>query len=120
MAPTQILNTNDRYSVNELELMGAVRSVKYFKFYSFDKSFTAITDHRSLLSIMKEHRSNKSYNSRLTGWVDRLSFDFNIKRIPGEKMVLVAYISLQANQKAKVPNEQIWLVVCGCNNYPHF
>ena len=42
---SQIFNTNERYSVNELELMGAVRSAKYFKFYSFDKSFTVITDH---------------------------------------------------------------------------
>ena len=38
------------------------------------------TDHRSLLSIVKEQRSNKSYNSSLTRWVDRLlSFDFKIE-----------------------------------------
>ena len=78
-------------------------SVEYFKYYLFGKSFTIITDHRALLSIMKEHRSNKSYNSRLTRWVDRLlPFDFNIEHIPGTKMGLVDYISRQPNQAAKV------------------
>ena len=83
-----------------------MRSVEYFKYYLFGKSFTIITDHRALLSIMKEHRSNKSYNSRLTRWVDRLlPFDFNIKHIPGAKMGLVDYISRQPNQEAKVTNK---------------
>ena len=55
---------------------------------------------------MKEHRSNKSYNSRLTRWIDRLlPFDFNIEHIPGAKMGLVDYISRQPNQKAKVTNK---------------
>ena len=50
---------------------------------------------------MKEHRSNKSYNSRLTRWVDRLlPFDFNIEHIPG--MGLVDCIFRQPNQEAKV------------------
>ena len=55
---------------------------------------------------MKEHRSNKSYNSRLTRWVDRLlPFGFNIEHIPGEKKGLVDYISRQPNQEAKVTNK---------------
>ena len=103
---SRFLNSNEeRYSVNELELLGVVWSVEYFK-YLFGKSFTIITDHRALLSIMKEHRSNKSYNSRLTRWIDRfLPFDFNIEHIPGAKMGLVDYISRQPNQEAKVTNK---------------
>ena len=55
---------------------------------------------------MKEHRSNKSYNSRQNRWVDRLlPFDFNIEHVPGAKMGLVDYISHQPNQKAKVTNK---------------
>ena len=55
---------------------------------------------------MKEHRSNKSYNSHLTRWVDRiLPFDFNIEHIPGAKMGQVDYISRQPNQEAKVTNK---------------
>ena len=104
---SRFLNSNEeRYSINELELLGVEWSVEYFKYYLFGKSFTIITDHRALLSIMKEHRSNKSYNSRLTRWIDRLlPFDFNIEHIPGAKMGLVDYISRQPNQKAKVTNK---------------
>ena len=70
---SRFLNSNEeRYSVNELELLGVVWSVEYFKYYLFGKPFTIITNHRALLSNMKEHRSNKSYNSRLTRRVDRL------------------------------------------------
>ena len=104
---SRFLNSNEEhYSVNELELLGVVWSVEYFKYYLFGKSFTIITDHRALLSILKEHRSNKSYNSRLTRWVDRLlPFNFNIEQIPGAKMGLVDYISRQPNQEAKVTNK---------------
>ena len=55
---------------------------------------------------MKEQRSNKSYNSRLTRWVDRLlPFDFNIEHIPGAEMGLVDYIYRQPNQEAKLTNK---------------
>ena len=55
---------------------------------------------------MKEHRSNKSYKSRLTRWVDRLTlFDINIEHISGAKMGLVDYISRQLNRKAKITNK---------------
>ena len=97
------LNSNEeRYSINELELLGVVWANEYFKYYLFGKNFTVLTDHRALLSVLKSHRSNKSYNSRLTRRIDRLlPFDFNIEHIPGTRMGLVGYISPQPNQKAK-------------------
>ena len=50
---------------------------------------------------MRENRANKSYNSRFTRWVDRLlPFDFSIDHLPGSKMGLVDYISLDPQQKA--------------------
>ena len=52
--------------------------------------------------MLKENRSNKSYNSRLTRWIDRLlPFQFDIKHLPGAKMGLVGYIFRSPNQKAK-------------------
>ena len=59
-------STEEPYSGNELELLGVVSSIDYFKYYIYGKDFTVITDQRALLSILKEHRSNKSYNSRLS------------------------------------------------------
>ena len=84
-------SVEDRYSINELEFLGVVWSVEHFKYYSYGKPFTVITDHKALVSIMRENRSNKSYNSRLTLWVDHL---------PGSKMGLVDYISRDPQQKA--------------------
>ena len=51
---------------------------------------------------MKENRWNKSYNTRLTRWIDRLlPFQFDIEHLPGAKMGLVGYISRHPFQKAK-------------------
>ena len=61
-----------------------------------------ITDHRTLLSILKEHRSNKSYNSRSSRWVDHLvPYQFKIEHLPGAEMGLVDYISRNPHQPAK-------------------
>ena len=103
---SRFLNSNEeRYSVKELNYFEWCGPLSILNII-FEKSFTIITDHRALLSIMKEYRSNKSYNSRLTHWVDRLSpFDFNIEHKRGAKMRLVDYISRQPHQKAKVTNQ---------------
>ena len=97
-----LTSCEERYSVNELELLVVVWSTEYFKNYLYGKHFKVNTDHRALLSVMKEHRSNKPYNSRLTRWVDRLlPFQFDIEHLPGAKMGLVDYISRNPSQKAK-------------------
>ena len=64
---SRFLNNNEeRYSIIELELLGVVWAIEYFKYYLFGKNFTVLTDYRELLSVLKSQRSNKSYNSRLT------------------------------------------------------
>ena len=51
---------------------------------------------------MKENRPNKSFNIRLTRWIDRLlPFHFDIEHLPGATMGLVDCISRDPNQKAK-------------------
>ena len=100
-ASRYLISVEDRYSINELELLGVVWSIEHFKYYLYSKPFTVITDHRALLSIMRENRASKSYNSRLTRWVDRLQpFDFTIDHLPGSKMGLVDYISRDQQEKA--------------------
>ena len=100
---SRFLNSNKkRYSINELDLLGVVWAIEYFKYYLFGKNFTVLTDHRAPLSVLKPHRFNKSYKSRLTRWIDRLlPFDFNMEHISGTRKCLVDYISRQPNQKAK-------------------
>ena len=72
-----------------------------FQVHLYGMPFTVITDHRALLSIMRENRANKSYNSRLTRWVDRLlHFDFTIDHLSGSKIGFFDYISRDPQQKA--------------------
>ena len=100
---SQFLNqTEERYSVNELELLGVVWSIDYFKYFLYGKNFTVITDYRALLSILKEDRSNKSYNNRLSRWIDRqLPYNLTIEFMLGAKMDLADYISRNPFAKAK-------------------
>ena len=91
----------EKYSINELELLGVVWALEHFKHYLYGHYFTVQTDHRALLSILKE-RSTKAHQSRLTRWCDRLiPFHFQIEHIPGSKMGLTDYISRNPNKKSK-------------------
>ena len=92
---SRFLNSSEeRYGVNELEVLGVAWSIDYFKHYLYGNDFTLITDHRALLSIPKEHRLNKSHNSRNSRWIDRLlPYNFTIEHAPGAKMGLVIYSS---------------------------
>ena len=90
-----------RYSVNELELLGVVWSCEYFRHYLYGAEFTVLTDHKALLSLMNSHHGNKTYQSRLTRWIDRLlPFNFNMEHIACTKMGLVDYISRNPVGKA--------------------
>ena len=96
-------SVKDRYSINDLELLSVVWSIEDFKYYLYGKPFTVLTDHRALLSVMRENKANKSYSSRLTRWVDQLlPFDFIIDHLPGSKMELVDYISRGDPQQKNV------------------
>ena len=76
-------------------------ALEQFKHYLYGHYFTVQTDHRALLSILKE-RSTKAHQSRLTRWCDKLiPFHFQIEHIPGSKMGLTDYISRNPNNKAK-------------------
>ena len=58
------------------------------------------TDHKALVSDLDENRSNKTYQSRLTRWVDRLlPYQFKVVHIPGKDMVIVDYLSRDPNGK---------------------
>ena len=111
---SRFLNSaENRYSINELDILGVVWSIEHFNYYLFGKPFTVITDHRALLSIMRENKTNKSYNSRLTRWVDRLlPFDLTIDHLSGSKMGLVDYIS--RNSAKSYQYFLLWWAIHSC------
>ena len=96
-----------RYSTNELELLAVVWSLEHFKHYLQGSEFTLQTDHQALLTALKDNRGNKTYQSRLTRWVDRLlPFNFNIEHIPGKQMGFEDYFSRNPNGIATPPSEE--------------
>ena len=92
---SRYLNTQEKkYSTNELELLAVVWSVDRFKHYLLGKEFVIATDHKALVSALDEHKSNKTYQSRLTRWVDRLlPYQFKVIHLPGKDMGIVDYLS---------------------------
>ena len=92
---SRFLNTNEqKYSINELELLSVVWSLEHFKYYLYGSGFILQTDHQALLTDLKDNRGNKTYQSRLTRWVDRLlAFKFSVEHIAGKNMGFADYFS---------------------------
>ena len=96
-----------RYSTNELELLAVVWALEHFKYYLYGAQFTLQTDHKALLSALKENRGNKTYQSRLTRWVDRLlPFHFAIEHIPGKNMGFADYLSRNPSSDPPPPSDR--------------
>ena len=77
-------NYESRYSTNELELLAVVWAVEHFKHYLHGQEFKILTDHQALLSALNENRGNKTYQSRLTRWVDTFTIQFHNRTCPRE------------------------------------
>ena len=87
-----------------MDLPAAVWAIVHFKYYLYGRRFTLITDHQALVSAVNSNKSNKTYQSRLTRWIDRLlPFDFEIKHLSGSKMGLIHYISRHPVGKPQPP-----------------
>ena len=98
-------NLVQRYNTNELELLAVVWSLEHFEYYLHGSEFILQTDHQALLTALKENRGNKTYQSRLTRWIDRLlPFQFAVKHVPGKNMVFADY--LIRNPTGKAPSNR--------------
>ena len=96
----------EKYSVNELELLGNVWAIEHFKYYLYGKHFTVITDHQALISALNASERSKTSQSRLTRWIDRLiPFHFDIKHLAGSKMGLIDYMSRNPVELPLAPSE---------------
>ena len=91
---SRFLNDQEKkYSTNELELLAIVWSCEHFRTYLLGNHFVILSDHKAIISALKTNRGNKTHQSRLTRWADRLlPFDFDIFHISGGKLGIVDYL----------------------------
>ena len=84
-----LTDCENKYAVNELELLGALWGLEYFRYYVYGKRVNLLTDHQALQPLLKKNRAHKQYSARLTRWLDRLSyFDVNIQYTAGVNIPL--------------------------------
>ena len=63
-----------------------------------------MTDHRAIISALNESYNNKSYQSRLARWADRLlPFDFEFIHVPRVTLGIVDYLSRYPTFSAPKP-----------------
>ena len=82
-----------KYAMNELELLGALWGLGYFRYYVYGKRVNLLLDHQALQPLLKKNRAHKQYSARLTRWLDRLShFDVNVQYTAGKNIPLTDYL----------------------------
>ena len=65
-----------------------------------------LTDHKAIISALNENCNNKSYQSRLARWADRLlPFDFEVIHVPGVTLGTVDYLSRYPTFSAPEPSK---------------
>ena len=84
-----------KYAINELELLGALWGLEYFRYFVYGKRGNLLADHQALQPLLKKNRAHKQYSARLTRWLDRLShFDVNVQyTAAGKNISLTDYLS---------------------------
>ena len=101
-----------KYSINELELLAVVWSVENFRNYVYGTNFELVSDHKALTSILKGNKANKTFSSRLTRWVDRLlPFQFTVSHEPGRTIGMAVYLSRHpspSSNNIKLKAEELW------------
>ena len=102
-----------KYSINELELLAVVWAIENFRNFVYGTEFEVVSDHKALTTILKDNRSNKTFSSRLTRWVDRLlPFQFKVVHAPGRTMGMADYLSRHPsesnNNENKIKAEELW------------
>ena len=76
-----------KYSTNKLELLAVVWSCEFCRNYLLGNQFQILTDHKAIVTALTETRNNKTYQSRLTRWADRmLPFEYTFSHIAGAKI----------------------------------
>ena len=81
-------------------------AIKLFKNYVYGVQFKVVSDHEALLSVLKPHRENKTFSSRLTRWVDRLlPFEFEVIHAAGRTLGMADYLSRHLSELKGLSSE---------------
>ena len=106
-----LTNFEAKYSINELELLAIVWAVEHFKNYVYGVKFKIISDHKTIMTVSKPNRGNKTFSSRLTRWVDRLlPFEFEVVHVAGRTLGMADYLSRHPSELegATIKAETLW------------
>ena len=124
-APTafasRFLNNAERnYSTNELELLAIVWACEHYRTYLLGNRFQVLTNHKAIISALNENYINKSYQSRLSRWADRLlPFDSEVIHVREVTLGIVDYLSRYPTFSAPAPSiydellllSPLWLLI---------
>ena len=110
---SRFLNSAElKYSTNELEFLAIVWACEHFRRYLLGKRFVILTDHKAIIPALNETYGNKSYQSRLSRWADRLiPFDYQSEHVPGSSLGIADYTSRHPTFEAPLPSSHDELFV---------
>ena len=100
--------------------LAGVWGLEHFRLYVYGKPIEILTDHQALEPLIKRNRSNKTYSSRLTRWLDRLAhFTINKNHIAGKHLSLTN--CLRRNPSAPPQTDEAYDEEYVINNIlPHY
>ena len=79
--------------------------MEHYKNYLYGSEFEIITEYEALLAALSPYHESKTYQSRLTRWVDHLlPFNFTIKQLAGKDMGFTDLILRFSSGKAISPS----------------
>ena len=110
-----LLHLRHVFSMTRKRSIAIVWSCEHFRNYLLGNHFVVLTDHKAIISALKTNRGNKTYQSRLTRWADRLlPFDFDIFHISGCKLGIMDYLSRFQTFEAPRPSsfDKKYVVKC--------
>ena len=111
---SRFLNTETKYSTNELELLAIVWACEHYRTYLLGNRFQVLTDHKAIILALSENYINKSYQSRLSRLAGRLlPFDFEVIHFPGVTLYIVDYLSRYPTFSAPAPSIYDELLLLG-------
>ena len=107
---SRYLNESEQnYSIGELELLAVVWGLEKFRFYLYGKKVFLYTDHQALEPLIKRNRCNRQYSAILTRWLDRLAhFDIAIQHIAGSNLKFTDFLNRNPVEVENATTEDVY------------